>query len=203
MDALKFPTQNLDVGCGNGRFTYGFLSMGASVIALDQSSNAVVETLDVISGFNSDSFSIFQHNILESLDIEKKFDLVWSYGVLHHTGNTYKAFLNLVPYVKRGGYLFLMLYGEPVLGDESSFQEQVEYLKLRKILKNKNYKDKISYLSEKKGVENIHGWFDAASPLINDTYSFEEIERWLIKAGFTDICKTSSSTNHHIIARKV
>ena len=95
-----------------------------------------------------------------------------------------------------------MLYGEPTLSNISSFQEQVEYLNLRKLLCNKSFEEKINTLLKLKGAENLHGWFDATSPLINDTYSFAEIENWLIQLGFEDIYVISISTNHHVIAKK-
>jgi hypothetical protein len=48
----------------------------------------------------------------------------------------------------------------------------------------------------------VHGYFDAISPPINDLHSFEELESWLIEAGFRDITRTMNARNHHVIGRR-
>lgn len=190
----------LDAGCGLGRFTYGFASLNAQIVAVDQSSGGIGYARDACKSF-VDKIEFQQRNLLEPLNLAPEFDLVWSYGVLHHTGNTYKAFKNLAPLVKPGGYLFLMLYGEPRMDHQGDFYIQSEYLRLRRSTRNKSYEEKIQILKQEKPPEHLHGWFDAISPTINDTYSFEEIEGWLLNAGFTNIRETSNSGNHHIIAQ--
>jgi SAM-dependent methyltransferase len=191
----------LDAGCGQGRFTFGFAALGAKTTALDQSTEGLAYAKNALGELTS-QVEFLQHNLLEPLTLSREFDMVWSFGVLHHTGNTYKAFNHIHPLVKKGGYLFLMLYGEPVLGDIASFQEQAEYTRLRQITRSKTFEEKQSILKMEKKGQDLHGWFDAISPTINDTYSFEEIEGWLINAGFTDIKITSTSTNHHVVAMK-
>ena len=52
------------------------------------------------------------------------------------------------------------------------------------------------------GDEYVHGYFDAIAPPINDLHTFEEIEGWLIEAGFVDIKRTVPSRNIHVIGRK-
>jgi 2-polyprenyl-6-hydroxyphenyl methylase/3-demethylubiquinone-9 3-methyltransferase len=41
-----------------------------------------------------------------------EFDVVYSWGVLHHTGNMRKALRNVIPLVKRGGSLFIAIYND-------------------------------------------------------------------------------------------
>jgi len=134
--------------------------------------------------------------------LKDTFDLVWSYGVLHHTGNTYQAFKNISKLVEPEGYLFIMLYGEPPLNNTISFKEQTEYSRLRHITRNMTYEQKVEQLSKEKTEESLHGWFDAISPTVNDTYSLEEIKTWLLSSGFENIKVTSTSTNHHVVAQK-
>jgi len=191
----------LDAGCGQGRFSYGLALLGAEVIAIDQSEYAIKSTKEALSNTSS-PFQVIQHSLLKEIPLERDFDLVWSFGVLHHTGNTYKAFQNITELVKPDGYLFLMLYGEPPLGNLASFQEQTEYNRLRNLTKNLTYEEKIKLIVDEKSEENLHGWFDAVSPMVNDTYSFEEIKTWLLSSGFKNIKITSPSTNLHIICQK-
>lgn len=191
----------LDAGCGLGRFTYGFASLNSQIVAIDQSQSGIEYARDACKEFTG-KVEFHQRDLLEPLNFQSDFDLVWSYGVLHHTGNTYKAFKNVSSLVKPGGYLFLMLYGEPRINEQGDFYIQSEYLRLRRLTKNKPYEEKIKILKKEKPPEHLHGWFDAVSPTVNDTYSLEEIEGWLLNAGFTNIRETSNSGNHHIIAQK-
>jgi 2-polyprenyl-6-hydroxyphenyl methylase/3-demethylubiquinone-9 3-methyltransferase len=41
-----------------------------------------------------------------------RFDVVYSWGVLHHTGSMWEAMRNVVPLVKPGGQLFIALYND-------------------------------------------------------------------------------------------
>lgn len=192
----------IDIGCGQGRFSYGFSLLKANITAIDQSQHAVENTQKALLEQAPDAV-VKQHDLLTPLPFGRDFDLVWSYGVLHHTGNTHLAFNHIHGLVKPNGYLFLMLYGEPQLGNIPSFQEQAEYARLRQLTKNLSFEEKIEVLLNEKPKEHLHGWFDAISPAINDTYSLEEIKSWLITAGFGEIQVTSSSTNHHVIAKKI
>jgi 2-polyprenyl-3-methyl-5-hydroxy-6-metoxy-1,4-benzoquinol methylase len=201
LDAAWFPGKRvLDAGCGNGRFSWALAKLGADVTAFDLSVNGTANLRRECAASGL-SVRVFQHNVMEPLPLEGPFDLVWSYGVLHHTGNTYRGLQNIHPLVGKGGYLFLMLYGEPRLGVVSDFEELNGYERLRRATRNRSFPEVIAFLEKEVGT-NVHGWFDAISPTINDIYSFEEIEGWLLAAGFTDVHKTLDSRNHHVVARR-
>lgn len=193
----------LDAGCGLGRWTYGFGKLGVGeCISFDVSESGFRKTNDVATEFNG-KIKVFKANILEELKLVSDFDLVWCYGVLHHTGDTYKGFKNLVNLVKPGGYLFLMLYGEPRLKYIEDFNYYHEMFYMRCLTRNMPFEDKVEFLSKKYPKEQLHGYFDAISPEINDLYREDEIVSWLRDEGFEDIKRTlPEHPNHHIIARK-
>lgn len=188
----------LDAGSGNGRWSATFCELGARVTAFDISEHGVAETKRECSGYPA---TVLRHSVLESIPISEKFDLVWSYGVLHHTGDTYRGFQNLLPMVSRGGYLFLMLYGEPRLGRAIEFKELNLYQTLRWRLRGLSNEEKVKYLQSIVDPLAVHGFFDAVSPPINDCYDRSEVAGWLRAAGFVDIRETLDNRNIHIVAK--
>jgi len=190
----------LDAGCGSGRFTWAMASMGATVTAVDQSEAGIQRTKEACKDF-SERVEVHQHDLTKPFNLFDKFDMVWSFGVLHHTGDTYGAFNNIAQLVKPGGILFMMLYGEPSGSDPGEFAYYVEVERLRRQLCHLEFRERYNRLLDLKG-EEAGGWFDAVSPRINDTYSFYEIQLWLLRAGFSDIRRTMDHSNHFITARR-
>jgi len=190
----------LDAGCGSGRFSWAMASMGAKVTAFDQSKSGVQHTKNACASFG-DRVTVFQHDLTKPLDFNQGFDLVWSFGVLHHTGDTYRAFQNIAKLVSPGGFMFLMLYGEPEGKDPGEYVYYAEVERLRRRTSAMSFSDRYHYLRELKGDE-VGGWFDAVSPPINDTYSYYEIALWFQQAGFVDLKRTMEHSNHFVIARR-
>ncbi len=191
----------LDAGCGSGRFSWAMASLGARVTALDQSAAGVEHTRSACAAFG-DRVDVRQHNLLDPLPSVGEFDLVWSYGVLHHTGDTFKAFQNVSAAVAPGGYIFLMIYGEPRPDQPGDFYYYAEVERLRRRIQNKPLAERWRIVQELKADDSPGGWFDAASPIVNDLYSFPELESWLLAAGFEDVHLTLESSNHFVLARR-
>lgn len=187
----------LDLGCGSGRFTYGLLSLGSRVTASDQSRAGLEQTKRLCERFSERL--CLRHDNLLMWDDEADFDLVFCYGVVHHTGNTYLAIRNAARKVKQPeGKLFLMAYGFPETLDD--FAEINRYESLRQELRNLDFNSKREILLERFGPTLAHGWFDAVSPRINDLLTYTEIEALLLKLRFKNIKRTLVNRNHHIIA---
>jgi 2-polyprenyl-3-methyl-5-hydroxy-6-metoxy-1,4-benzoquinol methylase len=200
LPAEWFPgKQVVDVGCGAGRFTYGMLSMGALVTACDQSEAGLRQTVELCQEFK-DQLSTKQINLLEWTEAEC-FDLVFCFGVAHHTGNTYLAIRNAAEKVKSGGRLFLMIYGFPET--LSDFAELNAYEELRQKVRPLSFEAKKKVLIGQFGPSLAHGWFDAVSPRINDLLTFPEIADLLMNLGFQDVRRTVNGRNHHLVADKM
>lgn len=98
----------LDAGCGMGRYTRIAGQMGGEVIGIDLS-------WSVLKAHQKTSDNPFVHIIqgdLLNLPFRKKqFDIIYSLGVLHHTPDPRKAFINLSACLKEKGIMSIWVYG--------------------------------------------------------------------------------------------
>ena len=104
----------LDIGSGSGIHSLSFMILGCKdLVAIDYDPDSVDTTKRVLSGASfQGKYQVFQADILESIpEIDGlTYDLVYSWGVLHHTGQMMKAIENAMKYVKPGGLIALALY---------------------------------------------------------------------------------------------
>ena len=105
-DDLKGKTV-LEVGCGAGRFTEILLSAGAIVVALDYSS--AVDTCWK-NHYRHPNLNVVQGDIYNLPFLEGSFDFVFCFGVLQHVPDVKKAFMALIPQLRRGGRLAVDVY---------------------------------------------------------------------------------------------
>lgn len=104
----------LDIGCGSGLSSLAALKSGASrVVSFDFDSDSVsaAKHLHRYAGSPS-NWTILQGDVLNRDFMESlgKFDIVYSWGVLHHTGDMWSAIENALVPVKADGLLFVALY---------------------------------------------------------------------------------------------
>jgi len=106
----------LDVGCGSGLFSLAARRLGASVRSFDFDKESVACTNELKKKyFPEDTMWIIEQG--DVLDVEYlsglgTFDVVYAWGVLHHTGNMWRAFETIVPLVKNCGKLCLAIYND-------------------------------------------------------------------------------------------
>lgn len=103
----------LEIGCGIGTATISFARAGADVTAVDLSAESVELTRQRAEVFGfSDRVHASVGNAEQLSDYvpPEKFDLIWSFGVLHHTPHPEAALDQLKNYAKPGTTLMLMMY---------------------------------------------------------------------------------------------
>ena len=100
----------LDVGCGSGLSMLAALQLGAArVHGIDIDSDSVGASLNLLSKFNAP-----QRWSVETTDLfnlpSKSYDIVHSWGVLHHTGAMWSAIDRVSTFVRPGGLLAIAIY---------------------------------------------------------------------------------------------
>lgn len=106
----------VDIGCGSGLFSLAAYRLGAKKIVsidIDDSSVACVKYLHE-KNTNPQHWEIKTGSALdrEFLHSLGTFDIVYSWGVLHHTGNMYQALKNVTSLITSEGKLYIALYND-------------------------------------------------------------------------------------------
>jgi len=188
----------LDAGCGTGRWTFAMNRLGANVTSFDQSSGALGAVKELVG--KSGNVRIQQGDLLNLPFEDQSFDLVWGFGVPHHTENPIRVLKHLTRCVKPGGYLFVMLYAFPVNVDE--FSQQANYEEWRQRLLPMSNNEKVEILKTHFPADQVHGYFDALSPTINDLFTYEWMEAFFRGEGFEQFHRVPTQANHHVTARR-
>jgi 2-polyprenyl-6-hydroxyphenyl methylase/3-demethylubiquinone-9 3-methyltransferase len=106
----------LDVGSGSGLFSLAARRLGATVRSFDYDVDSVACTESLRQRFFPDdpSWRVEQGSALDQTYLATlgTFDVVYSWGVLHHTGSMMEAFANVAPLVGPGGLLFIAIYND-------------------------------------------------------------------------------------------
>lgn len=107
-------TSFLDVGSGSGLFSLAARRLGARVHSFDYDPDSVACTRELKQRFfpNDPDWTIEEGSALDRDYLESlgKFDLVYSWGVLHHTGAMWQALDNATIPLTQGGRLFIAIY---------------------------------------------------------------------------------------------
>jgi SAM-dependent methyltransferase len=196
----------LDAGCGSGRWSYALSELGADVVAFDLTDGGVEAAQENLG--DRENITVCQASVFQPPFADKSFDFVMSWGVLHHTPDTRAAFDRLVPLVKPGGTMYVMVYERTrplrLIGTNivrralRSFSDERRYrLCGSLVIRNRTLARILDPLlmvapyDPKTATVDARtlqfGLYDAYSPRYNHVHTRGEVTRWFEQAGFEDV----------------
>jgi SAM-dependent methyltransferase len=103
----------LDVGCGSGLSSLAACRLGADVRSFDYDPQCVACALELRRRYGG-SWPAEEGSALDTAYLKGlgTFDIVYSWGVLHHTGKMWSALDNMCMLVKPGGVLLVAIYND-------------------------------------------------------------------------------------------
>jgi 2-polyprenyl-6-hydroxyphenyl methylase/3-demethylubiquinone-9 3-methyltransferase len=130
----------LDIGCGSGLFSLAARRLGAKVYSFDFDMQSVACARQLKQRYFSDdeNWRVEQGSVLDKKYIGGlgKFDVVYSWGVLHHTGSMWVAIENAIGCVKKTqGTLFIAIYNDQGWKSHAWWFIKLFYNRLPRLLK--------------------------------------------------------------------
>ncbi len=106
----------VDIGSGSGLFSYSMYALGAKEVTSFDIDPFSVQCANYLKSKvkNPERWNIYQGSILDKIFISQigKYDIVYSWGVLHHTGNMWEAIKKAASLVNDNGIFFLAIYNK-------------------------------------------------------------------------------------------
>ena len=188
----------LDVGCGNGRYTYEAATRGkALVIGVDIGYGSVKSAYENTK--NKSNVLIMQASLFNLPFKSGVIDSCFSNGVLMHTGDAYKAFSEVARTIKYGGVLVAHLYHK--LNPVWEFNDKLIRIFTTKLSIENNLKlaeilarvaksiDKIPnclkwanlFLRLQQTKIHMYDWYSAP---VASHHTYDELARWFTENGF-------------------
>ena len=191
----------LDIGCGSGLSSLAAIQLNCKKIyAIDQDEQSIKTTKKVLQKSRFKKVKVEKKDLF-TLNEKEKFDIVYSWGVLHHTGNMLEAIKKSTKMVSKNGMLILALYKKTKLcnlwkiekyiykSSPKVIQNFIKNLfiflfKLAMILKRKNFSNYINDYKTKRGMDFYHDVHDWLGGYPYESISFEEISKIMDKFGY-------------------
>ena len=120
LEMLKLPDLSgktfLDIGSGSGLFSLAARRLGAKVHSFDYDTQSVACTRQLRETFfaNDPDWKVEEGSVLDEAYLRSlgQFDVVYSWGVLHHTGDMWQALENAAIPAKDHGLFYIAIYND-------------------------------------------------------------------------------------------
>jgi ubiquinone/menaquinone biosynthesis C-methylase UbiE/uncharacterized protein YbaR (Trm112 family) len=193
----------IEIGCGAGAHSSLFKKAGANQVSVDIVPERVLSTYQKLNLIKEGSGIAMQANAERLPFVDNIFDLVYSFGVLHHTTNTQTAVEEVFRLVKPGGHAVIMLYSK------LSTYYLINYLLWHglvkgNILKGKDWLGRVTEGTPMYG--DTHNPFTRAYSKQELLKMFDKFDSVSIRKGaftFSQIPKLGSIINTWLIRKKI
>jgi len=203
----------LDIGSGSGLFSLAARNLGASVFSFDYDPTSVWCAQELKNRFHRDDprWQISQGSVLDAEFMSRlpsTVDIVYSWGVLHHTGRMYEAIEAAAKKVAPGGKFYVAVYRktwfcwlwrlEKKLYSSSGRTVQWAIRSLYRCTVGVAYRVRHSGKATRRGMDwqyDLHDWlggypYESVTP--------RKIKRFIHERGFTTARQVVKSEGVHI-----
>ncbi len=127
----------IDIGCGSGLFSLAAYKLGAKKVVSVDVDDFSINCATLLRNHEGapENWDTYKGSALDSefLTSLGTYDIVYSWGVLHHTGNMHKAIKNVISLLNPNGKLYIAIYNDNqrILEGTSKF-----WLQMKKVYNN-------------------------------------------------------------------
>ena len=185
----------LIAGCGTGSHALqtAMRIQHKSMTAIDLSRRSLAFAKRKAIEYGFDSIDFRQLDILNAADLEKKFDLIESVGVLHHMQTPLTGLKCLVDILRPGGLMNLGFYSKlgrryiieakSIYDNPDRYVTDDEIRQLRIEIMNSDNSELVNNISGFKDFYSLHDCRDLIFHENENNYSIKELERLIRDAG--------------------
>lgn len=201
LSGLRF----LDIGSGSGLHSAAAGRLGArELVCVDVDSDSVETSRKVVTEYAPGVEAHFLARSVFDLDPKQLglFDVVYSWGVLHHTGDLAAAIEKACDMVRPGGKLMLALYRKTWLcpvwrlekkwyantsaeNQRKAFDFYVAMMRFRFLIKGRSFDEFVREFQNKRGMSFEHDVHDWLGGYPYESVSPRELDRLLMARGFS------------------